>query len=48
MQRHDHPFELWGWLVGQELLLDQLKYLLGYYQVGLSELSMAPFRDKYE
>jgi hypothetical protein len=37
MQWHDHPLELRGRLVTEELFLNQLKYLLGYYQVGLSE-----------
>jgi hypothetical protein len=36
MQRHDHPLESRGWLVPEELFLNQLKYLLGYDQVGLS------------
>jgi hypothetical protein len=36
MERHDHPLELRGWLVPEELFLNQLKCLLGYDQVGLT------------
>ena len=37
MQRHDHLVELRARLVPEELFLNQLKYLLGYDQVSLSE-----------